>query len=87
MITIFNRAEVAVTYDLQRQSDISNALKSQGIDYYLKVRNTLRPRTAVGGNRSRVSSAGTNVPNSYEYKFYVKRCDYDKAMQIINTCR
>ena len=82
MITIFNRAEAAITYDSQKQREIRNALKACGIKSRLRVRNTTNTLS-----RGRSNMAGINAGVSYEYKIYVKRSDLEAAVQIAESCQ
>ena len=56
MITIFNRKELIMTYDMKIQSDVSNILASNNVDYFIKVSNVY---------------SVTSDLRSYEYKIYV----------------
>ena len=85
MITIFNRAEVAITYDAQKQRDIRNTLKNCGIKCRVIVKNTSRQYGMVAGSRTRNGAAGMNAGASYEYKIYVSRSDYDEAKDILKS--
>ncbi len=68
MITIFNRKELIMTYDMKIQSDVSNILASNNVDYFIKVSNVY---------------SVTSDLRSYEYKIYVRKKDYDKACYLI----
>ncbi len=87
MITIFNRAEVAITYDAAKQKQIRQALHDHGIKSKIRVYNTSRSMGRTSGIRGRVGNAGVNAAVSFEYKIYVKRCDFDKAQDIVRSCR
>ena len=39
MITVFNRKELLITFDMKRQADICEILSSKGIDYVVKTTN------------------------------------------------
>ena len=82
MITIFNRKELLVTLDMARQSEARNILADNGIKYFVKVVN-LQSASVVGSSRSRVGSFGVNQRFSYEYKIYVHKKDYEKALRLI----
>lgn len=82
MITIFNRKELLVTLDMARQSEARNILADNGIKYFVKVVN-LQSASVVGSSRSRVGSYGVNQKFSYEYKIYVHKKDYEKALRLI----
>lgn len=82
MITIFNRKELTVTYDMKRQSDVRGILSANGIKYSVKVIN--RQNSAfLGSSRARSGSFGMNNDLSYEYKVYVHKKDYDNALRLI----
>lgn len=82
MITIFNRKELLNTMDMKQQLIIRDILSANGINYKVKVTN-LQSAPVIGSSRSRVGSFGINQDYSYEYKIYVHRNDYDKALSLI----
>ena len=82
MITIFNRKELLVTFDMKRQSDIRDTLAANGIEYTIKVTNR-QSAAVIGSGRARTGSFGMNTDLSYEYKIYVHKKDYDHAMSLI----
>ena len=82
MITIFTRKELIVTFDMKRQSDVCEILSSNGIKYAVKVTNC-QNATVFGSSRSRTGSFGMNTNLSFEYKIYVHKKDYDKAVRLI----
>ena len=83
MITIFNRQELFVTFDMQKKSNICALLDAQGIDYDVKVKDISNPSPMFAGSRSRTGSLGVNSSSTYEYKIYVKKEDIAKAEQAI----
>ena len=87
MITIFNRKELFITNNTQKKSTICTMLNSMGINYDVKVKDIANPSPMMAGSRSRTGSFGVNSACSYEYKIYVKKDDYDKALVAIKTCR
>ena len=87
MITVFNRKELLMTYDMQRQSEIRNILRSQNIEYHVKVKNLLNPSPFSSNPRARTGSFGINLTKTYEYKIYVKKSDYEQAKYLINSAR
>ena len=82
MITIFNRKELLVTMDINRQSNIRDVLSANRIDYKIKVTNLQSP-SLFESKRGRFGSFGINQNYSYEYKIYVNRKDYDYAFNLI----
>lgn len=82
MITIFNRKELLVIFDMKHQGDVRDMLSANGIDYSINVTN--RHNAALfGSSRGRVGSFGMNQNFAYEYKIYVHKKDYDKALRLI----
>lgn len=81
MITIFNRREVAVTMDVQKQGKIRDVLQHHDIEYFVRTMNLAGPNAmrARGGS----GSFGMNLTQSEEYKIYVKKKDYEKALHLI----
>lgn len=82
MITIFNRKELLITMDMNRQSNVRDILSAKGIEYMVKVTN-LQSASATGSDRARAGSLGINQNYSYEYKIYVHNKDYDNALRLI----
>lgn len=87
MITIFNRKEVLITNDILKKSKICALLDDMGIDYDVKVKDILNPSPMMAGARSRTGSFGVNSACMYEYKIYVKKEDYDKALVAVKNGR
>ena len=82
MITIFNRKELLITLDMNRQSTVRDILSANGIDYDVKVTN-LQSASAIGVGRRRAGSFGINQNYTYEYKIYVHKKDYGNALRLI----
>lgn len=82
MITIFNRKELLITMDMKRQSDVRDILNANNIKYTVKVTNLQRTH-AIGNSRARSGSFGIKQDYSYEYKIFVHKNDYDKAIGMI----
>ncbi len=82
MITLFDRKELLNTIDMKHQSIIRDILSANGINYKIKVTN-LQSAPVIGSGRGRVGSFGINQAYSYEYKIFVHRKDYDKALSLI----
>ena len=80
MITIFNRAELTVTFDMVEQARIRSILAENSIDYYVKTVNL----SDAGGTRSHTGSYGQRDSAMYEYFIYVRKKDLDKAVFLIN---
>ena len=52
MITIFNRKELIITYDMQKQSEVRTLLQNNGIKYDVKVLNLRSPSPLSAGSRA-----------------------------------
>lgn len=83
MITVFNRKELLVTYDMKRQSEIRTILGNYKIDYDVKVKNFLSSSPMRAGFRTYTGTLGVDLTKSYEYKIYVKRTDYERAVFLM----
>lgn len=83
MITILNRKEVCLTYDVKRQSEVRDILHANGIDYTVKILNRKSPSPMAAGSRARTGSFGENPSLACEYKIFVHKDDYEKAMHCI----
>ncbi|WP_304507422.1 hypothetical protein [Anaerotignum sp.] len=80
MITIFNRKELIITYSLEKEAKIRNLLSTHNIDYTIStLGNMMRNITP--------SSLDIRIDVPTEYKIYVKRKDYEKAVHILNENR
>lgn len=83
MITVFNRKELLVTYDMKRQSEIRTILGDYKIDYDVKVKNLLSSSPMRAGARTYTGTHGVDLTKSYEYKIYVKKTDYERAVLLM----
>lgn len=83
MITIFNRRFLIATMDMKRQSDIRDKLSGAGIAYTVGTKNLQSSEWLGGGNRGRYGSMGIQQKYSYEYKIYVHKDDYERALKEI----
>jgi hypothetical protein len=83
MITIFNRRELLITMDFNKQADVRGILSANNIPCVTKTTNITNGR-AVGSRRGYHGSFGVNQNYSYEYKIYVHKNDYEKAVNLIH---
>lgn len=81
MLTIFNRKELHMTYDMNDRVRVCDILRANDIDYQLKTTNTTA--SAMGGRRGG-NTFGVNMDYAYEYKIYVHKNDYDRALHLIH---
>jgi len=82
MLTIFNRKELIVTMDGNRQAEIRKILSQNGIDYIIKTTN-LQNSGALDSSRDYTGNMGIDQSYSYEYKIYVHKTDYETALGLI----
>ena len=85
MITIFNRKEVLVTFDMKEQARVRGILANNGVDYRIKTVNRMSPSAVPAGGRGRVGTVGQRPDTTLEYIFYVKKSDYEKALRLISV--
>jgi len=82
MITLFNRKELLATFSVKQQAEVRDRLAAAGIDYRVKTVNRNSP-SPLSDTRARTGTLGQNMDLVYEYIIYVKRGDYEKALQFI----
>ncbi|MCQ2480024.1 MAG: hypothetical protein MJ120_05225 [Clostridia bacterium] len=82
MITIFNRKELFITYSMEKQAELRSTLAKNGIDYKIKTVN-FNGNTFGAGSRAHTGSFAVDQTYAYEYIFYVKRADYEKAKNLV----
>ena len=82
MITIFNRKELIITMEMKRQSDVRDILSQNGIDYTVKTTN-LQVSSVAGCERAHNGNFMINRDYSYEYRIYVHKKDFERAMFLI----
>ena len=83
MITVFNRKELLITYDMTKQNEVRTLLRDHKIKYDVKVKNLLSPSPMHVGARAHAGSLGMDLTKSYEYKIYVRKADYERALELI----
>ena len=82
MITVFNRKELIITMEMNRQAEVRNILSQNGIDYTVKTTN-LQTAPLLGSRMGRTNRYTYRTDNSYEYKIYVHKKDFEKAVFLI----
>ena len=85
MITIFNRKEICITYDMNRQAEIRNILQGANIDYVIRTKNRTETMLVRGGTRAYTGSYGNRQMMDYEYHIYVHKDDYEEAMYLLRN--
>ncbi|MBQ9767157.1 MAG: hypothetical protein IJW37_03545 [Lachnospiraceae bacterium] len=73
MITVFNRKELVVTFDMKEQALIRDVLAKNGVDYRIKTVNRVSPSAVPTGGRGRVGTVGQSQDTTLEYIIYVKK--------------
>lgn len=84
MITIFNRKELIITFDVNKQMEVRDKLWANNIEYDVICKNITSPSPFASGNRG-MGTFGINNKFANEYKIYVKKSDFDLAVKVINT--
>jgi len=79
MITIFNRVEFLITYNQKEWMRIRDVLDLNHIEYVNRLK-TMSHRWAARSE----SRVGLDESACYEYKIYVKKKDFDKAVRLVN---
>ena len=75
MIHLFNRKELLMTTSMERQARVRDMLAANKIPYLV--------RTSSNISRSRGVIPGMRMDMLYQYRIYVKRCDYEKAKFLL----
>ena len=87
MITIFNRKEICVTYDLNKQAEIRYILQGADMDYVIRTKNRTGSSFVRGGTRAYTGTFGRDQMMDYEYHIYVHKDDYEEALHLIHEKR
>lgn len=83
MITLFNRKELTVTFDMNEQARVRTLLAAEGINYSVKTVNRLSSSPFSAGSRARTGTYGQSTDAMTEYIIYVKKADYERATKVI----
>lgn len=83
MITLFNRAELLITYDPTQLNRARDALSQAGIDYQYRTKDLASPSPFDAGSHSRTGSFGMDRDACVEYKLYVRKDDLSLAQSLI----
>lgn len=81
MLTLLNRKELIITFDVNRLAEIRNILTKHDIDYHIKTVN--RAGAVDAGIRGRIGRSGERQDLMCEYVVYVQKNDYKKAKEIL----
>ena len=82
VITLFNRKELVITMEFNRQAEVRKILSENKIEYTVKTSN-LQSVPLFGQPRGHIGSFGINPNYSYEYKIYVHKNDFERAAFLI----
>jgi methyl coenzyme M reductase subunit D len=85
MLTLLNRKELTVTFNMNEQARVRKVLTEEGIDYTVKTVNRLSASLFSAGGRVRTGTYGQNTDTMTEYIIYVKKVDYERAMGVIHS--
>lgn len=82
---IWKRKELMTTYDQKKQAEIRQKLADCHIDYELKMinRNQLS-RGIIDQGLAGMGALGENLNLEVEYVIYVRKDDYELAVQVMN---
>ena len=87
MITPFNRAELLITYDLNRLNQARYALEAAGLDYQYRTKDLVSPSMLEGlfggSSRGRTGTFAMNNDARVEYKLYVRREELEQALALL----
>lgn len=78
MLSIFNRREVLLTRDAKEQLRVCSLLDGASIENYTVA-------GPPGGGRSYHGLPGLHYDVLYEYRVFVRKRDYDRAMQAMRA--
>lgn len=83
MLTIFNRTELCMTFDLKEQARVCDILSDNKVEYATRTINRMSSSSVSAGDRSRVGTFGNDMQNMYEYIIYVRKADLEQAGKLI----
>ncbi|XCP84769.1 hypothetical protein ABXS75_17240 [Roseburia hominis] len=83
MITMLNRRELIITYDMKYQGEIRDILSQNHIDYKIVTDDRMDAPVPISGSRAYTGSMGTASKMQYAYRIYVRKEDYEAARALI----
>ena len=83
MITIFNRKELLMTFDMQKQGVVRRMLVENGIKYTVDVVNLPGSFPSFEGQKTMPGSQEEKLALQNQYTIYVKKSDYDTACGLM----
>ena len=82
---IFNKSEVYFGFSIKDQAEIKDILSCEHIPYQTKVEDLAAKWMTHGTTRGNFSNFLANSGIEKQYHVYVKRSDFDKAKQLIDS--
>ena len=83
MLMPWTRAELLITYDLNRFCQVRDALEGAGIDYTYKTPDLTSPTLYARGSRERMGSFAIRDGARLEYRLFVHRDQLDWAKSFL----
>lgn len=83
MISIFNRKELLITWNLKELAQIRDVLVCNQIDYTVRTKNLARMSPRSTGARGTTGTVGLRRDAMYQYHIYVSKKDYERARFLI----
>lgn len=80
MITIFNRKELVLTYNMKEQGEVRMLLSQNKIPYKIVTKS----RGNLHSVRGHAGTLGMDSDLLYEYHIYVHEDDFDKAQAVLH---
>ena len=78
MVTPFNRRELTAADSMAEEAEIRRALAGRGIQYQVRTVDTAERAVRAGGRAGMV-----DMGRAVQYIFYVRRRDFDQALEAI----
>lgn len=85
MLTVFNKRELIITFDMKKQYEIREILSDNGIEYSVRTVNRGSSSPVAFGIREDAGTYGMDIARMYEYIIYVKKADLEKAGYLIRS--
>lgn len=82
---IFDKEDVYIGYSLDELFKVRDILEKEGIKYIYKVVNHSGLWLGRGTRRGKLGSFGMNMEYLKQYIVSVKRYDFKKAQQLVNS--
>lgn len=73
MISIFNRKELFITYEMRKQAEVRELMAQNKIPYSIKVINRKSPSIFEAGSRARTGTLGKTFSWSMNILFMLRR--------------